>query len=102
MNAPFSWPNSSLSSSVSGMAAQFTATKGPRTRSLSSWITRASSSLPVPLSPWMSTVAVERDTWRATLSAARSRTLSPRNEADAGRGAVPRRAAVPEPRGEMK
>ena len=29
VNAPFSWPNSSLSSSVSGSAAQFTATSGP-------------------------------------------------------------------------
>ena len=29
VKAPFSWPNSSLSSSVSGMAAQLTATKGP-------------------------------------------------------------------------
>ena len=28
VNAPFSWPNSSLSSSVSGMAAQLTATNG--------------------------------------------------------------------------
>src|SRR5207245_1222894 len=28
VNAPFSWPNSSLSSSVSGSAAQFTATNG--------------------------------------------------------------------------
>jgi hypothetical protein len=28
VKAPFSWPNSSLSMSVSGMAEQFTATKG--------------------------------------------------------------------------
>ncbi len=29
VNAPFSWPNSSLSRSVSGMAAQLTAIIGP-------------------------------------------------------------------------
>src|SRR3990172_7310880 len=34
VNAPFSWPNSSASSSVSGMAAQFTATNGPFRRRL--------------------------------------------------------------------
>ena len=57
VNAPFSWPKISLSSSVSGIAAQLTATKGPRPRGDSSWSVRATSSLPVPLSPVMSTAA---------------------------------------------
>ena len=35
VNAPFSWPNSSLSSSVSGIAAQLIATNGPFARGLS-------------------------------------------------------------------
>ena len=57
VNAPFSWPKISLSSSVSGIAAQLTATKGPRPRGDSSWSVRATSSLPVPLSPVMRTAA---------------------------------------------
>ncbi len=51
VNAPFSWPNSSDSSRVSVSAAHETATNGPWLRGLSAWIARASSSLPVPLSP---------------------------------------------------
>ena len=58
VNAPFSWPNSSLSSSVSGIAAQLTATNGPVARGeLRRGCARATSSLPVPLSPSSSTVA---------------------------------------------
>ena len=38
VNAPFSWPNSSLSSNVSGIAAQLIGTKGPFARGLSLWI----------------------------------------------------------------
>ena len=57
MKAPRSWPNSSLSSSVSGIAAQLTATNGPLARGASSWRARATSSLPVPVSPWISTEA---------------------------------------------
>ena len=56
VNAPFSWPNSSDSTSVSGMAATLTATNGWPARSLRWWIARATSSLPVPLSPVISTV----------------------------------------------
>ncbi len=57
VNAPFSWPNSSLSSSVSVSAAQLTATNGPAARLLWAWIARATTSLPVPLSPLSRTVA---------------------------------------------
>ena len=55
VNAPRSWPNSSDSSSVSGSAAHDTGTNGPF-RVLSAWIARASTSLPVPLSPRIRTV----------------------------------------------
>ena len=55
---PFSWPNSSLSSRFSGMAAQFTATNGCGARGPFSWMARAATSLPVPDSPCTSTVAL--------------------------------------------
>jgi hypothetical protein len=44
---------------VSGMAAQLTATKGRDLRGLRSWRVRATSSLPVPLSPVMRTETLE-------------------------------------------
>ncbi len=56
VNAPFSWPNSSLSSSSAGIAPQLTATKGRLRRGLASWIARATTSLPVPDSPRTSTL----------------------------------------------
>jgi len=59
VKAPFSWPNSSLSSSVSGMAAQLIGTNCPvRSRADAWWMARAISSLPVPVSPSSSTVVV--------------------------------------------
>ncbi len=54
---PFSCPNSSLSISSSGMAAQLTCTKASSLRRLLRWMARATSSFPTPLSPVMSTVA---------------------------------------------
>ena len=51
MNAPFSWPNSSLSISSDGIAAQLSLMNGPSARLEWSWIARATSSLPVPFSP---------------------------------------------------
>ena len=57
VNAPRSCPKSSLSASSRGIAAQFTAMNGASGSPASRWISRASSSLPVPLSPRMSTVA---------------------------------------------
>ena len=65
VNAPFSWPNSSLSKSVSGIAPQSTATNGAEARGLAWWIARATSSLPVPVSPVTSTVKSDGAT-RAT------------------------------------
>ncbi len=55
VKAPRACPKSSLSSSVSGTAAQLMATKGPFRRRLRSCSARATSSLPVPLSPVIST-----------------------------------------------
>ncbi len=57
VKAPFSWPNSSLSTSSEGIAPQSTTTKGPTRRAPSSCSARATFSLPVPLSPRISTVA---------------------------------------------
>ena len=63
-----SWPNSSLSSSPVGMAAQFTLTNVRSRRWLRLWMARAISSLPVPLSPRISTV----ESVGATVSTSRS------------------------------
>ncbi len=60
VNDPFSWPNSSDSISSSGIAAQLTCTNRSRLRRLLRWIARATSSLPVPLSPRISTRRVRR------------------------------------------
>ena len=52
VNAPFSWPKISLSSSVSGIAAQLMATNGNgRARTRADGSVCATSSLPVPDSP---------------------------------------------------
>jgi hypothetical protein len=48
--APRTAPNSSLSASVFGIAAQLTGTNGP-SRPLCSWIAAATSSLPTPVWP---------------------------------------------------
>jgi hypothetical protein len=45
------WPNSSLSISESGIAPQLSATNRRLRRAPRSWSARATSSLPVPLSP---------------------------------------------------
>ena len=57
VNAPATWPNSSLSSRFSGRAPQATSTNGLSRRPLRRWIARAIIDLPVPLSPVISTVA---------------------------------------------
>ena len=58
VNAPRSWPNSSLASSSSERAAQLRHTNTFLARGLESCTARATSSLPTPLSPRMSTVAL--------------------------------------------
>src|SRR5687768_2028460 len=65
---PFLCPKSSDSSSPSGIAPQFTATKGAPERGLARWMARASSSLPVPDCPKMHTLASEAATRRAWAS----------------------------------
>ena len=57
---PFMWPNSSLSISSDGIAAQLTSTKACSRRGEASCSARATSSLPVPFSPVMSTRAARR------------------------------------------
>ncbi len=56
VNAPRSCPKSSASMSASGMAPQLTTRNGLSRRSPASWSARAIRSLPVPLSPVISTV----------------------------------------------
>ena len=77
MKAPFSWPNSSLSSSSAGMAAQLSLTNGLSLRWLFSKRLVATSSLPVPLSPRMSTVESVGATFMIRLSRPRMARLSP-------------------------
>ena len=60
VNAPFTCPKSSLSRRSAGRAPQFTATNGPGLWSELEWSARAMTSLPVPLSPVMRTVALLR------------------------------------------
>ena len=69
VKAPRACPKSSLSSSVSGSAAQFSLTKGWVLRGLLKWIARAISSLPVPLSPSIRTgrsLTMMRSSWWKT------------------------------------
>ena len=68
VNEPFSCPNSSLSISSSGIAAQLTCDEGlVGARAELRWIARATSSLPTPLSPR------DRAPWRSWARRARSR-----------------------------
>ena len=55
VKAPRTWPKSSDSSRFSGMAPQLMATNGPLARGERLWSSRAISSLPVPVSPVIST-----------------------------------------------
>src|SRR5678815_5102621 len=58
-NAPRRWPNSSLSMRLRGSAPQLIGTNAPR-RPEASWIARAISSLPVPVSPRIRTATLAR------------------------------------------
>ena len=55
VNAPRSWPKSSLSRRVSWSAPQSRMVREVAARGLLAWRARATSSLPVPLSPWIRT-----------------------------------------------
>ena len=61
VNAPFSCPNSSDSSSSAAIAEVLSAMNGPSARGELSCSARDTSSLPVPDSPVISTVMLERD-----------------------------------------
>ena len=71
VKAPFSWPKSSDSRRFSGIAEQFSATKGLSDLELKRCRAEAISSLPVPLSPKTKTDESERATL-ATVSRTRS------------------------------
>ena len=93
VKAPRSCPNSSLSSSWGGMAPQSTMMKGPFPRSLSVWIDSAVASLPVPVSPSISTVASLPDACShrantARIAADRPTMLPKRSRPDSGIPAV--------------
>ena len=66
VKAPASQPKSSTSISVPGIEAQLTATKGWSARAASQWMARASSSLPVPVSP-NTRIGMPRSSTRRTL-----------------------------------
>jgi len=66
VKAPRSYPNSSDSTSASGMAPQLRWTKGPFRWGLASWMSLANRPLPTPDSPRIST----GESYRATFSAA--------------------------------
>jgi len=61
VKAPRSNPKSSASSRVSGMATQSASTNGWGERELALWTARARRPLPVPVSPWMSSVGNRRE-----------------------------------------
>ncbi len=77
VKAPFSWPKNSLSSSPVGMAAQLTLTIVRSRRALKEWMARAISSLPVPVSPQMSTTESVGATVSTCSSTRRSARLCP-------------------------
>jgi hypothetical protein len=77
VNDPFSCPNSSDSMSVSGMAAQLTATSARSRRGERWWSARAKSSFPVPDSPRRRTVVSVEATRCVSATARRMASLSP-------------------------
>ncbi len=77
VNAPLSWPKNSLSMRVGGIAAQLTFTSGLSRRPLAACSARATSSLPVPVSPRMRTVVSVGATWCRSRSTWARRWLRP-------------------------
>ena len=80
VNAPRTWPNSADSISSSGTAPQSNTMNGPSLRGLWRWISSASSSLPVPVSPSISTVASVAATSSSTRNSRRSFASRPTSE----------------------
>ena len=71
VNAPLTWPNSSDSMSVRGTPARSHTTSGPRARGEARWMASAHSSLPVPVSPSMSTGSSEPATRSSSANSSR-------------------------------
>ena len=86
VKAPRACPNSSASSSVSGSAPQSMIANGSPARGEASWMARAASSLPVPVSPWISTVASERATRASRANSSRMGALGPTSGPKRGSG----------------
>src|SRR5712692_4916496 len=76
VNAPRTWPKSSLSSRFSESVVQLTTTKGPSARRLHRWIWRARTFFPVPLSPDSRMVASLAAAWRAVSSRRRIESIA--------------------------
>src|SRR5262245_34748053 len=74
---PFTCPNNSDSSSVSGRPAQLTGANTWLTRGPREWMARATISLPTPLSPVISTFASDRATRSISCSSAVTSALRP-------------------------
>ena len=66
VKAPFSWPKSSDSRNSGVSVAQLRSTKEFAARALSSWMSRAATPLPVPVSPWMRTLVAGLDARRGS------------------------------------
>ena len=79
VNEPFSWPKSSVSRNSREMPAQLRSTKASPARRPRSWIQRASTVLPVPVSPWMSSGLSVRRTASAFSRSSAMAPLLPRN-----------------------
>ena len=83
VNAPRAWPNSSASRRSSPRAAQFTAQNRCPRRGPVSWIRRATSSFPVPLSPSIRTAKGARAACATSARTASMAALSPSSPAAA-------------------
>src|SRR6266850_1301706 len=77
VNAPFSCPNSSEASNEGGIAAQLTRMNARLPRLERLWIARATSSLPVPVSPWIRTVESVGATFAICANTVRSASEEP-------------------------
>ncbi len=77
VNAPRSWPKSSLSSRSGGTAPQSTTTSGPARRALAACTDSAATSLPVPVSPSSRSVASDAAARASRANTARIATEPP-------------------------
>ena len=78
VNAPLSWPKSSVSRNSRERPAQFRSTNGSSARGPFSCSQRARTPLPAPVSPWIRTGLSDAATLRASAARARIAALVPR------------------------